>query len=57
MENSNIRERINIQNKNDGNVVCQFPKNMLMELTNLCNNSCVFCANSKCTKRGGVYQT
>lgn len=54
MENSNIRERFNIQNKMDGNVVCQFPKNMLMELTNLCNDSCAFCANSKSTRKRGI---
>lgn len=32
---------------------CEFPKYMLMELTNACNHSCAFCANSKCTKKKG----
>lgn len=30
-----------------------FPKNMLIELTNMCNHSCVFCANSKMSRKKG----
>ena len=28
-----------------------FPKNMLLELSNICNHSCIFCANSKSTRK------
>lgn len=52
---SKIMNRINRQyGICDMDVVCQFPKNMLMELTNMCNDSCVFCANSKHTRKRGV---
>lgn len=27
--------------------IVPFPKNMLLEITNICNNCCIFCANSK----------
>lgn len=30
------------------------PKNMLLEVTNICNHSCVFCANSKMKRGGGA---
>lgn len=40
--------------KVDRHVVCEFPRNMLMELTNMCNDSCLFCANSKCTRKRGI---
>lgn len=30
----------------------EFPtKNMLIELTNMCNHQCLFCANSKMTRK------
>lgn len=29
----------------------QYPKNMLVELTNICNHNCVFCANKKMTRK------
>lgn len=47
---SRIEESIWIRDKK---TVCKFPLNMLMEPTNMCNNSCLFCANSKCTKKRG----
>lgn len=37
----------------DESLTCNIPKNMLMEVTNFCNHSCLFCANSKCTKPRG----
>lgn len=37
--------------KIEENIVPPFPKNMLMELNNVCNHSCIFCANSKMTKK------
>lgn len=50
-----IRIRQNRQYKEaNAHTVCEFPKNMLMELTNMCNDSCIFCANSKCTRKRGV---
>lgn len=53
MENG-IKKRI-IQNREyDGNTVCEFPKNMLIEPTNICNHSCLMCANSKGTRKRGV---
>lgn len=30
-----------------------FPDNMLLEVTNACNHSCIFCANSKFDRRRG----
>ena len=50
MKESNIRKRIKRNVFENGQEISQFPKNMLMELTNLCNDSCLFCANSKCTR-------
>ena len=37
-----------------GDIICDFPRKMLLELTNMCNDSCLFCANSKCTKERGI---
>lgn len=55
MQNSEIRIRISKQyGAVDKHTVCEFPKNLMMELTNMCNDSCVFCANSKCTRKKGV---
>lgn len=48
--NSRIKE---IEEWSRYKVVCDIPQNMLMELTNCCNNSCLFCANSKSTKKKG----
>lgn len=31
-----------------------FPQNMLLEVTNICNHSCLFCANSKMTRKKGM---
>lgn len=49
-----IRERceerfLSIKKEN----IPQFPVNMLLEVTNICNHSCIFCANSKMTRGGG----
>lgn len=46
-----LKENSVIENNN---TICQFPKNMLIEITNSCNDSCLFCANSKCTKKRGM---
>lgn len=29
----------------------EFPKNMLLDITNVCNNNCIFCANSKSSRK------
>lgn len=50
MKESDIRKRIQRNVFENGQEISQFPQNMLMELTNLCNDSCLFCANSKCTR-------
>lgn len=31
--------------------VMPFPQNMLLEVTNVCNNCCIFCANAKTTRK------
>lgn len=50
-----IRQRIKKTNIVDKySLLCDIPKNMLLELTNICNDSCLFCANSKCTKKRGI---
>lgn len=55
LQDTEIRARISRQGKiADKHTICEFPKNMLMELTNMCNDSCIFCANSKCTRKGGI---
>ena len=47
-----IRQRIKKTNIVDKySLLCDIPKNMLLELTNICNDSCLFCANSKCNKK------
>jgi len=52
-----ICQRIKERNRlNTNNVICQFPRNMLLEVTNCCNDSCLFCANSKCTKQRGFVE-
>lgn len=51
-----INQRINkIFNKNQGlNAECiEYPKTILIEITNLCNSNCIFCANSKMTRKKG----
>lgn len=52
---STIKRRLK-QGKNisDRSIICEFPKNMLLELTNICNDSCLMCPNSICTNKGGV---
>lgn len=52
---STIRKRIredDIVEQYD--LICKAPHSMLLELTNICNDSCLFCANSKCTKQRGI---
>lgn len=44
-----LSNRINaiVGNKNFEDSVVDIPKNMLIEVTNACNENCIFCANSK----------
>lgn len=44
---SQLSERQKIYNQIDEKLNPKFPKNMLLEVTNICNHSCIFCANSK----------
>ena len=54
MDSINNRVK-NILNNTTGNVNQPFPKkNLLIEVTNQCNNACVFCANRKMTRRKGM---
>lgn len=47
-----LNKRIeNNEKVNDYLPVVPFPKNMLLEITNVCNNCCIFCANSKTTRK------
>lgn len=38
----------------DEKIKPKVPKNMLIELTNMCNHSCIFCANSKMSRKKGT---
>lgn len=51
-----IAERIktNIQNLTDKSLTPPFPRGMLLEVTNICNHSCAFCANSKSDRKKGI---
>ena len=31
--------------------ICGFPSKINLEVTNICNHACIFCAHSKCTKK------
>lgn len=43
-----LSDRIEKNFKDDNiNLLPSFPRNMLLEVTNACNHSCIFCANSK----------
>ncbi|MBU3190606.1 radical SAM protein [Clostridium bowmanii] len=48
-----LKGRIAQYNVIDKNLIPPFPRNMLIELTNLCNHNCLFCANSKMTRKKG----
>lgn len=49
----NLKERIAKYTVIDKKLTPPFPKNMLIELTNICNHNCIFCANSKMTRKKG----
>ena len=49
-----IENRVNyiLKNNKDYNLFPEFPKrNLLIEVTNYCNNKCLFCANRKMTRK------
>lgn len=57
MGNNNIKTRLKNYNNFDSDIKPTVPKNALIELSNLCNHECIFCANSKMTrKRGEINQ-
>lgn len=53
-EESALKKRFEEYFHIDKKIIPDFPKNMLLELSNICNHSCIFCANSKST-RGKKY--
>lgn len=36
--------------------MANIPKNMLLEVTNICNDCCIFCANQKSTRKRGFIE-
>lgn len=49
-----LRDRIEKNYEDDNiNLMPPFPDNMLLEVTNACNHSCIFCANSKSDRKRG----
>lgn len=50
---SDIRERIEENKSFVPALIPPFPVKMLVELTNACNNKCIFCANRKMTRKIG----
>lgn len=48
-----IQERMKDNEQFDSKLKPPFPTNMLVELTNVCDSRCVFCANSKMTRKAG----
>jgi wyosine [tRNA(Phe)-imidazoG37] synthetase (radical SAM superfamily) len=49
----NLKTRIKDRGKFEISLTPPFPRNMLVELTNACNHRCVFCGNSKKTRKTG----
>lgn len=58
MFEQNIRRRIEIYDKtlDIDDLKQPFPKTMLLEVTNICNHACVFCANSKSNRKRGFIE-
>lgn len=50
-KNISFKDRMNKYYGENKELMPDFPKNMLLEVTNACNHSCVFCANSKMTRK------
>lgn len=48
-----LKDRLTQNTIVDKKLSPRFPKNMLIELTNMCNHSCIFCANSKMSRKKG----
>lgn len=52
---SDIRQRLEEDRYvEERSLVCPFPRKMLLEATNACNDSCLFCANSKSSRKRGM---
>lgn len=58
MIQQNIRNRIETYDKtlNSIELIQPFPKTMLLEVSNICNHTCVFCANSKSDRKKGFIE-
>lgn len=49
-----IKERVDkLFEKKEYQLYPKIPNNMLVELSNICNSKCIFCANSKMTRKKG----
>ncbi len=46
-----LKQRLCEYKNYEKDLILPIPKNMLLEVTNACNHKCIFCANSKSTKR------
>ncbi|OFV70020.1 radical SAM/SPASM domain-containing protein [Acetobacterium wieringae] len=54
IDDNSLMKRIEAKSKPIFTINPEFPtKNMLIELTNMCNHQCLFCANSKMTRKKG----
>lgn len=55
---SNIRKRIESYGKTLSNMglIQPFPQSMLLEVSNICNHACAFCANSKSDRKKGFIE-
>lgn len=49
-----LKKRINEYNNIKEDLIPSIPKNMLLEVTNICNHNCIFCANSKSSRKKGL---
>ncbi|MCM1154899.1 MAG: radical SAM protein [Roseburia sp.] len=58
MAGQDIRKRIEIydQTINNKDLIQPFPRTMLLEVSNICNHACAFCANSKSDRNRGLIE-
>ena len=58
MNNQDIREHMRSYDQvlNNKELTPFFPKTMLLEVSNICNHACAFCANSKSDRKKGFIE-
>ena len=58
MKERDIRKRIEIEDRliSSRDLTQPFPKTMLLEVSNICNHNCAFCANSKSNRKEGFIE-